>query len=322
MLARHALGIVFPCLGLPSAMGCTPQQLAPPNATALLGDHLLLSSDSNLRSLTRSVVKIFFLDPDSKEWDGSCTGSFFGQRTDLIVTAAHCFDDLSTAKPPLVVVAFRPRSAATYFPAERYLVHPEYRSSDNANGTPFDVAVLKLTQRVGSGPDGALPLPLAERMPQPDDTLLGLGYGDQLRAPNLYLKGLLGTPSKRDHDTALQKWSASHLNELALKSTALRLARTQQRPDVLETFAVKGSLCSGDSGGPVLMNGEIVGLLSAGSDCADNDHAQLQNHGFALPGSGDFHFNVPYGRGALGRLISAIDRSGIPLAKGDVSPKP
>ncbi|CAH1722181.1 unnamed protein product [Chironomus riparius] len=163
------------------------------------------------------------------------------------LTAAHCFDDTHFVD----AVSFRGGSVNRFIGgkiihAEQFFIHPQY----NAPTYAFDVAVVRTIEDLSG--DHMSPIRL-------------IGFNTMLPA------GLVGS---------IAGWGVTSSGSLSINLQQLDLPIWNQR-DCSERWSQRVNLnkfcaggtagfdsCNGDSGGPMVVNGMQVGIISAGAtDC-------------------------------------------------------
>jgi secreted trypsin-like serine protease len=190
--------------------------------------------------LTRATVFITSLTPSgrNKAQVGNCTGVLIERQ--LVLTAGHCLSELGG--PTLVVAQFFDRSnriAATIQVASGAL-HPDYAGRASAeNPSPellgADLAVLKLAE----------PAP-KDRQP------IGLSKNSVEAAKAKSILAGAGLRVPADEGSGGQLRMARVSAEVVTKG-----------PTAVALGAAGGSICRGDSGGPVISSGGLWGIVIA-----------------------------------------------------------
>lgn len=205
-------------------------------AVALSGGSAARAGDR----LTRATVFITALTPSGKNRAqvGNCTGVLIERQ--LVLTAGHCLADLGG--PSLVVAQFFDRSnrvAATIQVAAGAL-HPDYAGRASADDPKpellgADLAILKLAD---PAPADRKPIPLA-RKPLDAAKAKSMLWGAGLRVPS-------------DEGSGGQ-----------LRAARVSAEVVTSGPTAVALGAAGGSICRGDSGGPVVSSGGLWGIIIA-----------------------------------------------------------
>ncbi|XP_037975213.2 trypsin CFT-1-like [Plutella xylostella] len=185
-------------------------------------------------------------------WLSQCGGTLIS--TTAVLSAAHCFDFGFPARYYGVRLGSSyPSSGGTVFNLASYVNHPEYNTPYHAN----DVTILKLATPVVFDDlkrNARIPAPVFPIADGAELTVIGWG--------SLYTDG-----------PAPEILQEVQLNKVDTKICAERYrtlnAELLPYPDVIDTMLCSGidaggkSSCHGDSGGPVLLNEDIVvGIVS------------------------------------------------------------
>jgi len=162
-----------------------------------------------------------------------CTGTLVSPS--VVLTAAHCVDN----DPVAIDVVFFPNSSTeTHYAGVAYAIHPEYRFP------AADLAMLLLEAPVV----GITPVPVAGRTPRPRTVGTIVGYGADET----------GNVGVKEMGTVRLKRCPRRVPALGLQRGDLARALCwRSRPSEQNT-------CHGDSGGPLLIDGELAGVTSGG----------------------------------------------------------
>ncbi len=222
---------------------------------------------------------------------GGCTGTKVGPNT--ILTAAHCFDRVAPSAPQIVVM--EPRSGAVYF-AREFVIHPRYDSTAIAlietvlqgvtcwdcldakakaalvsvgkaylDVQRYDLAAVKLPSQTafGTHPLGGREIPLldpAARL-KPKDAITIVGYGDN---------------DQTDATGSLLRRKGQNEIVVVGHGMAFFAGVTRDEPAGSPDKRQAG-VGSGDSGGPVLVEGAVAAVNVCHSPPAELWSEVLEN---------------------------------------------
>lgn len=155
-------------------------------------------------------------------------------RSDAVLTAAHCISDPQLGK----VEAVQVRAGKEVISARKWLGNPKFRANSHAPGMyGVDIALLFL----GASLAGATPVTLATRNPAAGTAVTAVGFGYDGRGS--------------DGNGRLGRRLVGELRVEEAQMTGYPEGITAMGPQ---------QTCEGDSGGPLLQNGVLVGILSGG----------------------------------------------------------
>ena len=196
--------------------------------------------------------------------DGSsamCSGTLIAPAA--VLTAAHC---LAFDAVRVVVVVFPDAQTRVDYAASAFAIHPRF----SLPRVPVaDLAIVTLARPVAD----VAPLPLVSRSPRPRTAGLIVGYGDDGA----------GDFGKRFGTVQLRRCPRG----LRVQGGVVRLGKSLcWRPNL-----VSADTCSGDSGGPLLVDGAVAGVTSGGIGAT------------ACPGQLSFDTNVARYRGWIAATL-------------------
>lgn len=176
-----------------------------------------------------------------------CSGFFVNEYQ--VLTAAHCVKDLGSDLPDLYLIAggnpmFEHRSAK----ALRYFVHPDYEQGQQQIANPYDIAVIEFP--AGSAESS---IRLSSRPASVNDAITLVGYGSDQNVAGVSSTATgTGTGIKRYGQNSIKALADGILSIVGVDRT---------RPGLHKGQYV--ATAQGDSGGPVLLNAEVIGVMVA-----------------------------------------------------------
>lgn len=180
-----------------------------------------------------------------------CGGSILSDH--IVISAGHCIYGLANSKTLSVVAGATLLSSndGQEFRVARFVMHPKYRDINK----DYDVVLLILNGQFKFNHFVKI-ISLATIMPSQGSKTLISGWG--------YL----------DHNIPI---TPNHLMATEVElfpDSKCRAAYWYMTTDRMICAGVDGGgidACSGDSGGPMVYEGELVGVVSAGNGCGDPD---------------------------------------------------
>lgn len=179
-----------------------------------------------------------------------CGSSLVTQR--CVLTAAHCVKNVPAADLTVHAGASRLSEMGVLRQVEQHFVSPFYSTST----LDMDVAILKLTEPL-SGPN-ITTIALCNKQPATDEFVRISGWGItneyNNQPPDQVRTTFVRTVAKSDCMQA-------YLGKALLTSTMFCATVPGERDS-----------CSGDSGGPVVYDGRVCGIVSWGFGCARKEY--------------------------------------------------
>lgn len=182
-----------------------------------------------------------------------CTGTFVNDHQ--LLTASHCVEGLDAENPALYYVTKLGETTEEleYTPVAQaitFVQHPNYSSRLGDGVNQYDVAIVEF-------PAGTAPasIPVSKTQPKPGDALTIVGYGN-----NAHYSTFSG-----DFDGTGSGIKRLGTNEVAFLDTDMIgfFGVTEEAPGLeLGEYVASGA---GDSGGPMLIDGKLIGVTSGGS---------------------------------------------------------
>lgn len=178
-----------------------------------------------------------------------CGGSIFSDH--IVLTASHCVYGLINSKELSVVAGATLLNSkdGQEFRVARFVMHPKYRDINK----DYDVVVMVLNGQFKFN-QLVQPIPLARNMAPEGSKVFISGWG--------YLD--FNIPVTPNHLMATEVE--------VFPDSSCKAAYWYMTTDRMICAGVVGGgvdACSGDSGGPMMYKGELVGIVSAGNGCGD-----------------------------------------------------
>ncbi|XP_072398605.1 trypsin-1-like [Diabrotica undecimpunctata] len=190
-----------------------------------------------------------------------CGGALVDEET--VITAAHCFNDVS-GRITIVAGTADLTQEGTSIKVQSILIHENY----NPDVAPFDydIAILKLSEKITFS-DKIQPINLpVEDTAVPEDTPVSTaGWG-------------LTEEGGATTSDILLEINIKIINWQTCKELL------QDESEVTERMICAGYLkggvdtCQADSGGPLELNGTLIGIVSWGRGCGEADYPGVYTH--------------------------------------------
>ena len=207
---------------------------------------------------TKDYPWMVYLAPAENDHELYCGGSLVAPTK--VLTAAHCMFDKPEEYKVVAGRDVRSSDAGVVVGVERIWVHPEYEKTGN-----HDVAVMTLKQPLPYRPVSfAGPLDRWRERPGTATTVLGWGLTEEPTGPT--------EPSDQLRQATVPLISDETCAEQYPQGPD---RRAFDRPTEICAGVPQGGIdtCAGDSGGPLLVRGKVVGITSWGRGCARPDAA-------------------------------------------------
>jgi secreted trypsin-like serine protease len=201
---------------------------------------------TNGREIAESTFpSVVLLVMELPEGQGICTGTFVNDSQ--VVTAGHCVEGLNPANPTLYYARQTATGELEGVQALNFVRNPRYNI--NLGVSPYDVSVVNF--KPGTAPATS---PRATRAPFAGETLTIVGYGNNVNSFDSWgqLTGS-GAGTKRAGTNKVGSVSGGFINFNGLPES-----------DGLNAQGTLVSSGSGDSGGPLFVNGALAGVTSGG----------------------------------------------------------
>lgn len=173
-----------------------------------------------------------------------CGGVIYSK--DIIITAAHCLKRILDSPVSVRVGTADIDKGGHVVPVSKIILHERFNEKTKAN----DIAVLHLKSSLLMGED-IRTIPLADKPPSPGAPALVSGWGrvgSKLPKPDV----LLATDVHIvDHEQCNKAYNG-------------KLDKT-----MICASAFGKDACRSDSGGPLISDGKLVGIVSFGKGCAE-----------------------------------------------------
>ncbi|KAH8391093.1 hypothetical protein KR215_006555 [Drosophila sulfurigaster] len=177
-----------------------------------------------------------------------CGGVIYSKN--IIITAAHCIDKGNPRIFDVRVGSSTSNNGGSEIKVDKITVHDSYTSRSTVE---YDIALLLLSSPLEMGP-AVKAIPLAESVPNDGAAVLVSGWG-------------------RTETEKVAKYLKSVYVNIVNREECATAYGDKQIPRATICAASPGKdSCSCDSGGPLVYEGKLLGIVSYGRGCADPGH--------------------------------------------------
>ncbi|KAL5287680.1 epsilonTry family protein [Megaselia abdita] len=176
-----------------------------------------------------------------------CGGSLY--RTNVVVTAAHCLQNIAASQITVRLGSTSRTSGGVVKTVSSFKNHPSYSGSTHA----YDIAIVRLSSAVATS-STIKTLALATSAPAAGTSAVVTGWGTTK-------EGASTLP------TTLQQLTVKIVSRAQCASGTYGYGSQIKATMICGYNAGKDS-CQGDSGGPLVAGGRLVGVVSWGYGCA------------------------------------------------------
>lgn len=184
----------------------------------------------------------------SAEGEAICTGTFVNDTQ--VITAGHCVEGLSTTSPQIYFATEKNGTLQAVAQAVSYARNPKY--SHALGVSPYDVSVINFPSHTAPAVS-----PLAETTPNVGDKFVIVGYGNN---EDFMANGTLegqGAGVKRAGTNFISANDGGMLSFAGLTGMETAPVQGEKAGELVASG-------SGDSGGPLFVNGKLAGITSGG----------------------------------------------------------
>ncbi|XP_060644703.1 trypsin delta-like [Drosophila nasuta] len=177
-----------------------------------------------------------------------CGGVIYSKN--IIITAAHCVDKKNPRIFDVRVGSSASNNGGSVIKVDKITVHDSYTSRSTVE---YDIALILLSSPLEMGPT-VKAIPLAESVPNDGAAVLVSGWG-------------------RTETATIAKYLKSvYVNIVNREECAMAYGDKQFTQVTICAASPGKDSCSCDSGGPLVYEGKLVGIVSYGFGCADPRH--------------------------------------------------
>ncbi|XP_025986029.1 chymotrypsin-2 [Solenopsis invicta] len=183
-----------------------------------------------------------------------CGGAILNDN--YVITAAHCIIDVRAEKIKVVAGTNDLNNPKSQHDVVKIIVHENYNMSNSWNN---DIALLKVkTPFVKFVTVGHVPLPSKDDVVKANDIAVVSGWG------LLWINGPISTK--------LQRVNVFIADQEYCESIYRKIKTVHPTQVCAYDPSNQRGMCNGDSGGPLTVNGKLVGLVSWSLGCADTEY--------------------------------------------------
>jgi secreted trypsin-like serine protease len=197
----------------------------------------------------------------SDDNDAACTASKIGKN--LILTAAHCFDDNENARIVALNTLVSTDGELQYdgLSIKNYIIHPSYdpkQEDEDFGAKTYDVAIIEIEPSKIFDALPAIKMDFGNVSTGENVEFWGYGCQKNVDASEDYKPvKKVSRSSTLDKNSLLGDFGFYTKRILKTKNDIYKNMILTPGGDLNKSMA---SVCAGDSGGPVLRNGKIVGI--------------------------------------------------------------
>lgn len=181
--------------------------------------------------------------------NAACTGTFLSDSH--VITAAHCIPNGENPHRKIsYITGDNVRGFEVVAPAIKVTIHPQYGEAKDSSQDPHDIAIVQFP--IGSAPDESR---LSNITPRPEDEATVVGFGsDKLDGD---LAGTL-----QGEGAGIKRFGTNRNLKI---ENGLFVAKGLTSSEESIGSGRWVSAGKGDSGGPLFINGHLVGISSSGA---------------------------------------------------------
>jgi hypothetical protein len=184
----------------------------------------------------------------SAEGQSICTGTFINDSQ--VITAGHCVEGHSPSKPSIYYATEKGGQMVPVAQAVSFVRNPKYSFAEGVS--QYDLSVINFPARTAPAVT-----PLAEAAPEVGEEFTIVGYGNNA---NFLSKGVLdgaGAGVKRAGKNFISAVEEGMITFAGLTGVETAPVQGEKAGELVSSG-------SGDSGGPLFVNGKIAGITSGG----------------------------------------------------------